>query len=250
MHWIYISPHLDDVALSCGGLIWEQIRAGDTASVWTICAGDPPAGPLSAFAEELHTRWQVDRQAVAIRRREDLASCAILGAGFTHFDVPDCIYRQSPIGEFLYASEEALSSPLHPAESEQISKVVDQLLALLPTDARVVCPLALGHIDHALTRAAVEKLNKKLWYYADYPYVLRRLEEVAQLESLGWKANIFPVSMDGLTAWQQSVAAHVSQVSTFWRDLPAMYQAVQEYLDRSGGAVLWQPLTGDYDMFT
>ena len=58
MEWIYFSPHLDDVALSCGGLAWEQSQSGSPVQVWTICAGDPPARPLSAFAEELHERWE------------------------------------------------------------------------------------------------------------------------------------------------------------------------------------------------
>ena len=28
MRWIYLSPHLDDAVLSCGGLIFEQSRQG------------------------------------------------------------------------------------------------------------------------------------------------------------------------------------------------------------------------------
>src|SRR5512139_3118661 len=79
MHWIYLSPHLDDAALSCGGLIWEQVHAGDTVSVWTICAGDPPNGSLSPFAEALHARWQSGIEAAVLRREEDVTSCLLLG---------------------------------------------------------------------------------------------------------------------------------------------------------------------------
>jgi len=53
MNWIYISPHLDDVAFSSGGLVWEQSNAGEQVGIWTIFAGDPPVGPLSDFAEKL-----------------------------------------------------------------------------------------------------------------------------------------------------------------------------------------------------
>ncbi|MBA4379671.1 MAG: PIG-L family deacetylase, partial [Anaerolinea sp.] len=57
MRWIYISPHLDDAVLSCGGLIWEQSHAGTQVEIWTVCTGDPPEGPLSPFAEVLHAEW-------------------------------------------------------------------------------------------------------------------------------------------------------------------------------------------------
>ncbi|MBN2499463.1 MAG: PIG-L family deacetylase, partial [Anaerolineales bacterium] len=54
---IYLSPHLDDVALSCGGLVWEQAQAGMAVEVWSVCAGDPPPGELSEYARSLHARW-------------------------------------------------------------------------------------------------------------------------------------------------------------------------------------------------
>ena len=68
MHWIYLSPHLDDAVLSCGGLIWEQVQLGERVEIWTIFAGDPPAEMLTPFAEELHTRWGCGLNAVEIRR--------------------------------------------------------------------------------------------------------------------------------------------------------------------------------------
>lgn len=82
MQTIYLSPHLDDVALSCGGLVWQEAQAGEQVAIWTICAGGIPPGPLSDFAKKLHKRWQTGRNAVKHRRQEDIASCSILDAGF------------------------------------------------------------------------------------------------------------------------------------------------------------------------
>ena len=96
MNWIYLSPHLDDVVLSCGGVICEQIKAGDKVQVWTICAGDPPENQLTLFAQDLHARWNTDNDAVSIRREEDQLACHLLGASPTHFNYPDCIYRRFP----------------------------------------------------------------------------------------------------------------------------------------------------------
>ena len=64
MEWIYLSPHFDDIAYSCGGLVWEQVNSGQMVSIWTICAAYPPPGPLSSFASILHERWGTGREAI------------------------------------------------------------------------------------------------------------------------------------------------------------------------------------------
>ncbi|HRD99345.1 MAG TPA: PIG-L family deacetylase [Rubrivivax sp.] len=82
---IYLSAHLDDAALSCGGLIHQQTRRGSVVAVVTLCAGDPPSASFSPFAEALHARWQLSpSEAVARRREEDHAALRGLGAGAAH----------------------------------------------------------------------------------------------------------------------------------------------------------------------
>jgi LmbE family N-acetylglucosaminyl deacetylase len=95
MQWIYFSPHLDDVVLSCGGLIWQQTQRGDSVEVWTVCAGDLPPGPYTAFIEELHARWESSENTVLMRRAEDRLACARLGAMPRHLPIPDSVYRRS-----------------------------------------------------------------------------------------------------------------------------------------------------------
>jgi len=239
MEWIYLSPHLDDAALSMGGLIWEQVQAGDSVLVWTICAGDPPPGAFSDFAESLHERWGVGREAIDIRRSEDQESCLRLGAEPHHFSLPDCIYRRSPkTGTHLYDSEESLWFDVHPDELARTQKLAQQLQSLLPfSDARVVCPLALGdHVDHRLTRAAAEQIQTPLVYYADYPYVLD--VDIASVTG-DLKSSVSTLSPEAINAWQQAVAAHQSQISTFWGSLAEMRTAIQSYYDQMDGVWLW-----------
>lgn len=255
MHWIYLSPHFDDVALSCGGLVWEQAQGGAQASIWTICAGDAPEGPVSPFAEELHARWETGSQAVSTRRQEDINACARLSASYRHFHIPDCIYRYAGMGDgsrpsasatedrlFLYTTNEEICGPLNPAESSLVKQLSADLAQVLPPEVQLVCPLAIGgHVDHRLTRLAAQALERPLWYYADYPYVLENLEEVESLRQTGWQANPFPISAAGLEAWQESVAAHRSQISTFWPNLPSMRVAIDAYHKMFAGILLWQP---------
>ncbi len=250
MHWIYLSPHLDDIALSCGGLVWEQSQADEMASIWSICAGDPPAGVISPFAESLHDRWETPAQAWQRRRDEDLRSCSRLGAAALHFSIPDCIYRQGEDKTFLYASEESLWGEIHPAEGGLVQRLADELERALSEATRpfcLVCPLTLGgHVDHRLTRAAAELLTRRaqapwLWYYADYPYILKEMGAVDRLKREGLADEVFPVTEAGLVAWGDSVAAHATQISTFWPDLNSMRKAIHFYCEMMGGVRLWRP---------
>jgi len=243
MEWIYLSPHLDDVALSCGGLVWEQVRAGDSVSIWTICAGDPPPGPLSPFAESLHMRWRTGRQAIEQRRREDITACSRLGTAYRHFQIPDCIYRLAPqSNEHLYTTEESLFGELDVREVNLIQSLRAELASSLSPDAQVVCPLSLGgHVDHRLTRAAANGLARPLYYYADYPYVLDAGKEIQRLQEQGWKALCFIISEGGIVAWQTAVGEHASQISTFWDTDAEMRAALRNYENQMGGISLWLP---------
>jgi LmbE family N-acetylglucosaminyl deacetylase len=241
MPWIFLSPHFDDAALSCGGIIWEEVRRGAQVSIWTICAAPPPPGPLSSFAQQLHARWGTVADATEQRRQEDIASCKLLGAAYRHLDLTDCIYRRGPDGEYLYPSEESLSAGLQPVDEYWVQHLVAQLKQDLPPDARVVCPLTIGnHVDHQLTRAAAERLPARLSYYADYPYVRRKPELLEDMLHTGWQAEHFDVSEPALAAWQASVAAHASQVSTFWPDIPAMRAGLKAYWALKNATSLWR----------
>jgi LmbE family N-acetylglucosaminyl deacetylase len=255
MLWVYLSPHFDDVALSCGGLVWEQIQAGEEVQVWTVCAGEVPAGQLSPFVEELHARWQVGSAAITYRRREDIAACARLGASYRHFDLPDGIYRTDPSnGVHLYSAQN-LFAPYATNEQPLVVELSQQLDQLVPALANLVCPLTVGgHVDHRLVRAAVElafgrdtlrqdagrRRERRLWYYADYPYVINSAEQVEALVGSHLEVITFQVSGQGLVAWQEAVAAHTSQVSSFWPDLQSMCTAIQAYRDQHGGLRLWR----------
>ena len=241
MQWIFLSPHLDDAALSCGGLIAERTRMGDSVEIWTICAGDPPPGPLSAFAQSLHKRWRVRRNAVAVRRSEDQQSCQRLGAAARHFAIPDCIYRRIPLtGDPLIIDNDDLFQPFPDSQRRLVDSLRDQLATALPLKSLVVSPLTLGnHIDHQLVRRAAEQPGRPLLYYADYPYTVQASSDLEQSIHPGWQTYTQAISPDGLRAWQAAVAAHRSQISTFWDSVSEMEAAVQSYYEAGGGCKLW-----------
>ncbi|HPJ57664.1 MAG TPA: PIG-L family deacetylase, partial [Kiritimatiellia bacterium] len=98
---IYLSPHLDDAVLSCGGQLAARVRRGERVLVATLAAGDP-VRPLPPLARALHAEWKLDDSCEA-RREEDRRACGRLGAEVFHVVLPDAMYRRHPAtGEPLY----------------------------------------------------------------------------------------------------------------------------------------------------
>lgn len=241
MHWIYLSPHFDDIALSCGGLVWEQTQSGEMVSIWTICAGRPPTHPLSDFAKSLQSRWEADEGAVTLRREEDKRANQRLGAKTTHLSILDAIYRHSPIdGTPLYTSDAELFGELRAEDFGLVEDLQADLRKSLPEDCELVCPLALGgHVDHQLVKLAVQSLAQRRWYYADFPYVLQ-FEGAKEDFTTGMNQKIFPVSGAGLKVWGEAAAEHRSQISTFWSDIIEMQEAIHEHWAKAKGVKLWR----------
>ena len=247
---IYLAPHLDDAALSCGGQIHQLTSDNLTAVgkqilIVTIMAGDPPHDAIySDFVRELHARWELAVNAEAVRREEDAEACAILGADFDHWSIPDCVYRMHPeTGQPLYPTWEDVITAVHPAESQLIQTLAEQM-AQLPSTDRVIAPLGIGnHADHLVTRLAAEvSFGNKVWYFEDYPYVQEAgaLTAVIPEPPSHWQAHTYPLHPANLTAKAKAIAAYRSQVSTFFTDYQDLTQQIQTYSRQVGGERLWQ----------
>jgi LmbE family N-acetylglucosaminyl deacetylase len=258
---LYFSPHLDDAVLSCGGQIHHHAQAGTRVVVVTLCTGNPPPGPLSEFAQELHARWSGENRApaapaeiTAARRAEDLEALALVGAEALHLDVPDCIYRLNPnTGWPLYASESALFGALHASELGLVRRAAAKLTTLLHGFGRhrFYVPLGLGHhVDHQLARRAAEVVGGIYAYYEDYPYVSSLGDRwpnpaltVANDRPL--TAELTRLSETDLSAKLAAIGAYASQVSSFWPDAAAMAAAVGQFAEQTGGGAaaerVWRP---------
>jgi len=240
MQWIYLSPHLDDAVWSCGARIWQQVHQGDSVEVWTICTADPPVGDLAPYATMLHRRWGVGRDASQRRRAEDAAACTRLGAAYRHLNLPDCIYRTCLDGSPRVSTDgDLFTSPLQeePALIDWLAKLFQNQL---DTQARVVCPLALGnHTDHWLTRLAVERLGRRLWYAADFPYSdrLQAIPEGALPD--GAVSETIKLTTDALLAWGEAVRCYASQISTFWQSDATLTAALERHAARGWAGTLW-----------
>ncbi len=243
-HAIYLSPHLDDATLSCGGQIFQATAAGQSILVATVTAGDPPLASVSAYAQSLHDRWELASNAVATRRAEDIAACAILGADVLHWPVPDCIYRFDAVTKQpFYVSDADIFGQVHPAETELLETLITYLRQLPPCDQLFV-PLTLGqHVDHRLTRLAAERAfaGRQIHYYEDYPYAQQpgALERVISVGAAGWRAEAIALTDEALQAKIAAILAFRSQISTFWTDQADLERQIYGYAAQVGGERVW-----------
>jgi LmbE family N-acetylglucosaminyl deacetylase len=237
--WIFISPHLDDVALSCGGLVWNLTQMGYMVEVWTLMAGLPTDEDFSPFAELIHQTWGLSGAAAfSARRKEDRAACAVLGAELRHFDWLDAIYRRdTQTGESVVDDLEALFGC--PPETNLVEEIGAVLREEVPEGTQLVFPIGLGgHVDHQAVVRVGERFGGDAYYYADYPYILETFDS-PDFQPNQWRNIAHPLGQDALDAWQASVLCYTSQLSTFWRDEAETRLALRNYL-AGGGGRLWE----------
>jgi len=217
----------------------QRASAGDEVRVLTICAGDPPPGPLSPFAEALHVRWGTAVTPATARRTEDRIATGRLGALAWHFDIPDAIYRIAGDGGHLYATEADIFGELHPEDLRIADHLTRQLVQAQDPNLRILCPLGFGgHADHRLTRLAAEGLGVGLWYYYDLPYASRGGELPAGMGMPDGEVTTFPLAPEEIEAWASAAAEYRSQVSSFWPDTEHLYRELQAFHDAWGGTRL------------
>lgn len=226
---LFISPHFDDVALSCGGVVARTL----SAVVVTVFAGQP-GEDLSDFARFQHDRWRTGERAVDERRAEELRALKLLGAGHHWMDFPDAIYRGD-----VYLSDEDLFGPVKAADARTEATVVDAIVKLVrEADAEAVyLPLgAGGHVDHRICRRAAQPifdLGIGISFYEDFPYAIDAgMVERAVAESA---FPLVPKVIDVSSVLDRQIAAiasYPSQLPTIFRHYGPWEAAVRGYESR------------------
>ena len=254
---VYLSPHLDDAVLSCGGLIHTQARTGQPPLVVTIFAGRPPADiGLSAFAQSQHLRWGSPEDVIATRWSEDRAALSVLGADYLRLNYLDCIYRGKEHGdepEWYYASEEAIFGPVHPSEQSLPVDLATILSEFIPPGegATLYAPLTVGnHVDHQLAFFAALILRSQGWQvrcYEDYPYVEAKGALSTALVTRGvehWHPTVMLLDEDAIEAKIEAIACYQSQLGVLFGSAEAMPDRVRNFAICVQGEQIWQPDQG------
>lgn len=239
MH-LFLAPHFDDVALSCGGEVARQVAAGETVGIVTVFAGAPPAAmPLTPYARWHLVEWGVPsvEAAVQTRRAEDEAAAAALGAALHLLPFVDGVFRAD-----RYRSWDELRDRLVPEDATLPAAVADVLIAggLIGPETVVTGPLAIGrHVDHQAVYAAMRLLatrGVRVRGYEDYPYAADETEYTARMATPDL-TGVTPEIVDiapYLGVKVRAIGCYASQLPLLFPKTP-MPAAVRAYGERVAG---------------
>jgi LmbE family N-acetylglucosaminyl deacetylase len=236
---VVLSPHLDDAALSIGGLIARLTAAGAPIRVVTIAAGSPPSSAIpSPLAESFHRAWGLpSTDAVASRRREDDAAMAILGAEAVRLGQLDAVYRRPD----RYDTEAALFG--EPAGDDRLEiEVIAALGSILAASPRalVLAPLAVGgHVDHRLVHRAARDLasqGREVAFYEDLPYATKPGSVAQRRAAIG--AALAPETFDIAATIDrkiEAIFAYTSQLDALFGGRDQARAVLTSYARSVGG---------------
>lgn len=234
---VYLSPHLDDAVLSCGGAIYRHATAGDPVLVITIFAGEYTGDKRSPFAQVQHDQWGNWSQIMALRRAEDKAALTLLGAEGRYLDHLDAVYRSDPDGAWMYVDLETLFGELNPgdplAEGGTV-ELADQIVGIISRDDQQViyAPLGVGHhVDHQILHTAARHLfgmGYRVVFYEDYPYA----EQPDMLESALAAAKDGGGHLEAIPLEPADLLAKVSALRYYGTQMAVLFGGVEAMPNR------------------
>ncbi len=189
MTTVVVSPHLDDAVLSVPALVRSRAASGERVVVLTVFS-DGDAG-------------------YAVRRDEDCAALALLGAEPLHLGLADAPYRRALPRTFrgLVLTELVEGDP----DAVAVARVLVDCLAALAPDL-LLLPLGVGeHVDHRVVHAAHTRLHVgSIGFYEDRPYALVRHAVLARLARLGATVDGEPIAPSRTRAEEYLAASRVA----------------------------------------
>ena len=251
---VFLSPHFDDVALSCGGTVASVAASGEQgrAQIVTVFGDVPPDGTVvTPYAQSLLAEWGAPllAEAVRLRHAEDEAAARVLGASLVTLPFADGAFRGD-----TYPNWPALQTTLAPADADLPAQIAEAVRAtgLLTRETTLIGPLGAGrHVDHQAVFAALMLLAPDvaaIWLYEDFPYAARNTDAVqSSLAAIGL-TNSVPHTHD-ISGWLQTkiraIACYTSQVPILFPET-SMPDAVHAYAEvvagEAGAAERFWPL--------
>lgn len=234
---LVLSPHLDDAALSVGGVIASLVAARTRVVVGVLFDGRPH-GELSSAARAFHDQCGHGDDAMTHRAVEDRAALRVLGAERLAASLPEALYRTAG-GQVLYPSRDAIFGPVSQEDCAdgQVAEVLRRWVDSTGC-ATVLAPAGVGgHVDHVLVSAAARELSVQVALYEDLPYPMLGAFRPPHLG----KPSHHKVSRRSWTTKLDAVGHYRSQLPILFHDTRTWRETLTEYCADSGevGERLW-----------
>jgi LmbE family N-acetylglucosaminyl deacetylase len=202
---VYVSPHMDDVALSCAGRIAAQRNAGESVLVVTVFTGD--LSDEEKARDKIITEFANTQE----RRVEDRRAMDVLDVDFLWLDYLDQLYRhrQHRLAQvrYFFGQERALCGNVASAISQICQAAGAKNLYL---------PFGVGqHPDHRVVSETVAHLRASLGdrlsihFYEDTPYIWVPHVLKYRMKALGVIPQATPAAGD--LAEKKSLAQEVTE---------------------------------------
>ena len=154
MQHIFLSPHLDDAVVSCGGTIAKLVYKREDALVITVYTRGPD---IKSLPKKFHKFADYD-----LRKKEDQVALDKLSADYKWLDIEERAYRtpllKRPTEVFKIDLSKGLNQFLN---IKEIQSKLDKIFEVNPK-AKIYAPLGVGnHFDH------VEVFLASLMYMVD-----------------------------------------------------------------------------------
>jgi LmbE family N-acetylglucosaminyl deacetylase len=245
---LFLSPHLDDAILSCGGAIHGLTWSGERVIVVTAMAGEPLAPlPDTPVLRALRATW--DAHPLRTRRAEDAQAARTLGAQVYHLPLTECAFRTTVCG----AGDSIALYPEHDSPFADVNRADDARVTLFETRlpfenvAAIYAPMGIDpHVDHRLVRDWALVLTgaldaPPLVLYEEFPQarnpaLAARAHDYyrRQLPALALQAEITPLNADTVSAKLRAIACYRSHLGVLWRDAAEMERLARDYMSAVG----------------
>jgi LmbE family N-acetylglucosaminyl deacetylase len=193
---IYLSPHPDDAALSCGGTIVSRNNEGKRQLVVTLCTAIPDC---------VQQMW-------SIRLIEEKHGMDTLGTDCLMGNILDAPFRHNSYkGDSLFELPQSDDTMLN-----ETMFILDRL-AQQNRNALLHAPLGVGnHVDHVNAFNAAQKSwpQEKLLFYEDIPYTVHDPDAIEKrIVAIGKKMDLETVDIsDSFDKKMDAVSKYRSQV--------------------------------------
>lgn len=200
---LFLSPHLDDVAFSCGATLARLAASGWHCVLATAFTRSVPEPTGFALACQTDKGLAPDVDYMRLRRVEDAEFAHIVRVQDVRWlDLAEAPHRGYRSAAELFGQPSEHDDVL-PTLSKRLQALCDELKPQL-----LFAPLALGlHVDHLQLRRAVLKLGRDaaVAWYRDLPYAMRT-EVPAPAESLALPTGPqLRVKLDGCAAYRSQI---------------------------------------------
>jgi LmbE family N-acetylglucosaminyl deacetylase len=228
---LFLSPHLDDVVFSCGGLAASLAAAGwDTVLATAFTRSVVPATGF-ALACQLDKGLSPELDYMALRRAEDEVAAGLLGFGTNRWlNLLEAPHRGYEAAAELFGAIQQSDSVFLELAAHFIA-----LSAEFQPDL-VLAPQGLGnHVDHQQVVLAAGRSfpADRVAYYRDTPYAIRALDAAALPAVPAGVGSTVPIG-DVLDRKIAAAQAYASQIGFQFGGPAPLARALSDFALREG----------------